>query len=362
MLGGGKVASFGTDSFRRSVRLTTDALAGPSKPNATNLFGERTTVRTGDPAPIVKSKDDLGLFAGTDGLVGQWRVLEPSTARVGNVKLLTAAGRDPASPALVGYQLGKGIVVRVGVPRLGGHARPGRRRGEGDEADMGAPLALAPALPSAGIVVAALAVAGVFAMPGARERALSAIAALIVAPLLLVGELWDNSSIVSLRDHPALAAVAIVLALCVVGALAVVFVRRPEVFPILAFAALPFRIPVDTGGGDSANLLVPLYAVVAAGVAAYAWTRLRQPAHVAARNGRAWAGEEAKPRQVELAIVGVLLLYALQAGYSADFEQARQERRLLLRPVRAADEAADTGRVDEADRARAASGRPSGWR
>src|SRR5262245_1989093 len=119
---------------------------------------------------------------------------------------------------------------------------------------MGAPFALAPALPSAGIVAAALAVAGVYAMPGARERALAAIAALIVAPALLVGELWDNSSIVSLRDRPGLAAVAVVLTLCVVGALAFVFVRRPEVFPVLAFAALPFRIPVDTGGGDSANL------------------------------------------------------------------------------------------------------------
>jgi O-antigen ligase len=187
---------------------------------------------------------------------------------------------------------------------------------------MGAPVALAPALPSAGIVVAALAVAGVFVLPGARERALAAVAALIIAPALLVGELWDNSSIQSLRDRPGLAAVAIVLAVGVVGALAVLFVRKPQVFPALAFAALPFRIPVDTGGGDSANLLVPLYAVVAAGVAAYAWTRLRQTAHAASRNGHAWTREEAEPRGVELAIVVVLLLYALQAGYSADFEQA----------------------------------------
>jgi hypothetical protein len=114
--GGGKVAWFGGDSFRRSVRLTESSLAAPTKPNATNVFGERTTTKTGDPAPIVKSRDDLNLFAGTDGLVGEWRVLEPSTARVGNVKLMTAAGRDPQSPALVGYRLGKGTVVRVGVP------------------------------------------------------------------------------------------------------------------------------------------------------------------------------------------------------------------------------------------------------
>jgi hypothetical protein len=113
---GGKLAYFGGDSFRRRVRVTTDALAGPSRPEATNVFGERVDVRSGDPAPIVRSKDGLKLFAGTDGLVGGWRTLERSVARVGNVQLLTAAGRDASRPALVGYRLGKGTVVRVGVP------------------------------------------------------------------------------------------------------------------------------------------------------------------------------------------------------------------------------------------------------
>ncbi|MEA2480587.1 MAG: hypothetical protein QOJ07_2509, partial [Thermoleophilaceae bacterium] len=170
-------------------------------------------------------------------------------------------------------------------------------------------------------MAAVLAVAGVFALPGPRPRALAAIAALVLAPVLLIGELWDNSQIASLRGHPAALVLALALAIGIVAALAALFVRRPVALPLLAFAALPFRIPVVTGG-SSANLLVPLSGIVAGGVAAYAWTRLRQSPEAAARNGRAWAREEEHPRRVELAIVVFLLLYALQAGYSSDFEQA----------------------------------------
>src|SRR5215213_9433153 len=111
---------------------------------------------------------------------------------------------------------------------------------------MGAPVALAPLLPSAGIV--ATAVAGVFALPSLRARAIAAIVALVLAPALLLGELWDNPQIASLRDKPAGLAAAIVLGAIVAIALAALFVRRPTVLPLLAFFTLPFRIPVETGG------------------------------------------------------------------------------------------------------------------
>ena len=179
---------------------------------------------------------------------------------------------------------------------------------------MGAPLALAPFLPSAGIVVTALAVAAVFAMPSVRARAIAAIAALAFAPALLLGELWSNPQIESLRDRPAVLALAVAGGVVVVLALAALFVRKPAALPLLAFATLPFRVPVETGG-EAANLLIPLYAVVAGGVAAYAWSRLRGE-----REG--WARESVEPRRLELALVGFVALYAVQAGYSTDFEQA----------------------------------------
>ena len=42
------------------------------------------------------------------------------------------------------------------------------------------------------------------------------------------------------------------------------FRRRPEGFAIAAFAVLPLRVPLEIGG-ETANLLVPLYLVIAAG-------------------------------------------------------------------------------------------------
>ena len=53
-------------------------------------------------------------------------------------------------------------------------------------------------------------------------------------------------------------------------ALAWIVHRRPLALPLLAVAALPFRVPVSIGD-TAANLLLPLYAVIAAGTLAYAW-------------------------------------------------------------------------------------------
>ena len=52
------------------------------------------------------------------------------------------------------------------------------------------------------------------------------------------------------------------------------FDRRPALLPLAAAAALPFRIPIESGGQTS-NLLVPLYFVIAAGALAFAVPRLR---------------------------------------------------------------------------------------
>src|SRR4051812_42227510 len=123
------------------------------------------------------------------------------------------------------------------------------------------PLAVAVAVKGLGALAAALAAAGALTLPSARARAISALLALALAPVLLLGELWSSPQIVNLRDRPALAGVAVLAGLAVVVALAMVLHRRPWLLPILAVGTLPFRIPFESGG-QSANLLVPLYAVV----------------------------------------------------------------------------------------------------
>jgi putative inorganic carbon (HCO3(-)) transporter len=177
------------------------------------------------------------------------------------------------------------------------------------------PLAVAVAVKGLGALAAALAAGGALALPSARARAVSALLALALAPVLLVGELWSSPQIANLRDRPALAGAAVLAGLAVVVVLAAVVHRRPWLLPLLAVATLPFRVPFDSGG-QSANLLVPLYVVVAAGVLALAWERLRN----AASESAGW--REREPGWTELALIAFVALYAFQSLYSNDFEQA----------------------------------------
>src|SRR3954452_10938434 len=110
-------------------------------------------------------------------------------------------------------------------------------------------------------------------LPAARLRALATLGALILAPALLISDIWDTDQLRPLRDHPSLAVGAAVAGLAALAALAVLIDRRPAAFPIAAAAALPFRVPIASGG-STANLLVPLYLVVGAGALAYAVPRL----------------------------------------------------------------------------------------
>ena len=101
------------------------------------------------------------------------------------------------------------------------------------------------------------------------------------------------------------------LALIAVGLVAWLLYRRPRLFPVLAVIALPFRLPIETGG-QTANLLVPLYFVIAAGALAWLVPRLRGS-----------VDPDERPRgRLEWALLGFVVLYAVQATYSLDFDKA----------------------------------------
>jgi O-antigen ligase len=185
---------------------------------------------------------------------------------------------------------------------------------------MGAPVALilaaadlGDALDRLGVVAAALLASVALVAPSVRGRAVAALAALVLTPVLLVADIWESSQLVALRDRPAVAAAAAVAGLLVVGALALLMHRRPALLPLLAVGALPFRIPISAGG-ETANLLVPLYAVIAAGVLAYAVPRVRGPDDDA----------PFRPHALEWLVCATVVLYAAQAAYSDDFTKALQ--------------------------------------
>jgi hypothetical protein len=115
---GGRVASFGTDAFRRTVALAASALADPSPPQEANVLGEQTAPAASAAAPLVVNPGDtLGLFSGTDGFIGLFTRFEQSRRRVGGTQVGASAGRDPGHPAFVAYKLGNGLVVRTGTPQ-----------------------------------------------------------------------------------------------------------------------------------------------------------------------------------------------------------------------------------------------------
>ena len=96
-----------------------------------------------------------------------------------------------------------------------------------------------------------------------------------------------------------------------VAALALLMRARPQAFPLLAVAALPFRVPIPTES-RTVNLLIPLYAVVAAGSIAHLLPRLLgSDGPRVYRSGR-------KPMLLDWLLGAAVALYALQISYSAD--------------------------------------------
>src|SRR6201996_8774337 len=168
--------------------------------------------------------------------------------------------------------------------------------------------------PRIGVVAVAALVAIVLLVPQPRVRALAMLAALVLAPVLLLADIWHNPRLDFVHHHPLYAVVIAVIALVVLAAVAVLMRRRPEAFPLLAVLALPFRVPISTGG-NSSNLLVPLYLVVAAG--ALAWL---VPALITGRDplpARPDRGPEPPLlRWVDRLLSLYIVLYAVQAIYS----------------------------------------------
>jgi O-antigen ligase len=172
-------------------------------------------------------------------------------------------------------------------------------------------------LSGAGLVIAAACAAASILLPAGRPRSAAMLVALILFPVLIVGDQWHNHQIVELRHDEAKAAAAIVIGTVIVVALAWVFRRRPVLMPLSIIGTLPFRIPLESGG-ETANLLVPLYVVIAAGVLASIF--MPPPAEVR------------RPRWVAKTLAIFVVLYALQALYSEDYSKGLQEVCFFLVP------------------------------
>jgi putative inorganic carbon (HCO3(-)) transporter len=166
-------------------------------------------------------------------------------------------------------------------------------------------------VPKLGVVVVALLAGTVIAARANRVRALAMLGALVLAPILLLGDIWNSPQLDVIHRHPLVAVLGAAFALALVGGAAVLLVRRRQWIAPLGLAALPFRIPISVSG-TTYNLLVPLYFVVAA--AALAWL-----VPVLTRRGAEASGRRRAPHRFEGCLALYLVLYGVQAWYSASF-------------------------------------------
>jgi O-antigen ligase len=178
---------------------------------------------------------------------------------------------------------------------------------------------MAEVLQVAGCIAAAGAAATALIVDGRRPRAAAMLAALALAGALLVGEAWDELEPV--REDPAKLAAVLVAVTAALGALVAGLVRWRLLLPLALVAALPFRIPIDSGA-EQANLLAPLYAVIAAGVIAAA---------IEAARGRGQAAPLV-PRALRVVLATAVVLYAVQVSYSEDVAFATRNVAFFLVP------------------------------
>ena len=172
-----------------------------------------------------------------------------------------------------------------------------------------------------GMLLACGAAAAAIIAPRARWQPVAVGVALVAAPLLVLGDVWDDSQVVETRDSPALIATAVVGLVAAVGVGAAIVRRFEWALPVLVFGALALRVPLQIGG-ETSNLLVPLYLVIASAFVAGLGSE---------RTVR--AGEEV-PAVVWLrrALAATLVLYAIQSIYSEDFSNAVENAGFFLVP------------------------------
>ncbi|HET6571888.1 MAG TPA: O-antigen ligase family protein [Solirubrobacterales bacterium] len=192
-------------------------------------------------------------------------------------------------------------------------------------------------LAATGVLVAAAAAAASILLPTGRLRAAAMLLALVLLPVLILGDQWHSTQVVDLRDHISRMVALGVAGLVAAAALAVVFRRWALLLPLAIVAVLPFRVPLHAGG-DTANLLVPLYLVIAGGVLASVsrmWVTNAPraggavggtaPEDALATGGGGGSPAATEPaRLLPWALAGVVVLYAVQTLYSPDFSKSLQ--------------------------------------
>jgi hypothetical protein len=114
---GGHVLSLGIDSLRRPVTVSGDQAMDPGPQRAADyLLARRGRLVSARGALILVNKDGLNIFRGTSGALRGYHSYQPIISVTPPAAIVTAAGASNAEPSVVGYRLGHGVVVDIGLP------------------------------------------------------------------------------------------------------------------------------------------------------------------------------------------------------------------------------------------------------
>jgi putative inorganic carbon (HCO3(-)) transporter len=205
-------------------------------------------------------------------------------------------------------------------------------------------------LAGAGLFAAVFAAAAAMLWEASPRRSGTMLIALVLIPVLILADQWHSAEITDLRDHVARFVALGAVAVIAVGILTASFRRRPVLLPLAVIAAVPFRVPIHAGGQE-ANLLIPLYLVIAGGVLAVVWSqwgehrggssagdvragdpRRAQDADASEHGGGGPHGRTRGQALLPKVLAAVIVLYALQSVYSEDFSRALQNAAFFYVP------------------------------
>jgi len=113
---GGHLASLGIDSLRRGVTLRRGEALDPRPATDVDALGARHGQLVTDSHDLMLvQQDGLGLFTGSAHALAGYTSYEPINAVSAPGAIVTSAGAGPSAASVVGYRLGQGFVVDIGL-------------------------------------------------------------------------------------------------------------------------------------------------------------------------------------------------------------------------------------------------------
>ena len=117
---GGHVLSFGVGALQRTVTVSGGEAGDPSKPHTVDaLLARPGTLHRAHGSLLLVDRDRQHLLPRTAGALSGFHIYQTFGPVQAPAKLLTAIGVSPSAPAVIGYALGRGSVVDVGLPGFG---------------------------------------------------------------------------------------------------------------------------------------------------------------------------------------------------------------------------------------------------